>query len=96
MVPSFYHIVRMSPVLRHLEPDPAALVGRLPTASSGETTMIRAALSLIPASWLRQDGIEPEPFRLEDIGGLDANNTRALLEAIAIQAGHAEVLGQEL
>lgn len=80
-----------SPTLRRRDPDPAALLREYATASSGARTMIAAAISLLPGGLL-PDGVKIPPFRLNDVSSLDGENTRALLEAIAIQAGHIEVL----
>jgi hypothetical protein len=84
----------------------ASMVRHYPVASSGERIMISAALSLIPKPWLEEVyediGVNhpstplplpvPAELRLSGIGSLDAGNTRALIEAIAIVAGHPEVL----
>lgn len=74
-----------------------AMRRRLGTASSGERAVILAALSLLPDTWvedvLGQDAVAELPvFRLNDTYPLDADNTRALVEAIAIQTQHPEVL----
>lgn len=73
------------------DPEPERLVRRLGTASGGESVMIRAALSLLPQGWLPESAAEVE-FRLEDVARLDGNNTRALLEVIALKAQHPEAL----
>jgi hypothetical protein len=93
MTREYEMLIRNSHVLMEFadDPDPARLVARLGTASSGTQVMIRAALSLVPKEWLPESARDLE-FRLDDVGVLDARNTRALLEAIALQADHPEVL----
>lgn len=75
-----------------------AMVRRLGTASSGERAMILAAISLLPEAWV-EEALEGESstlsipsFRLNDLGSLDGQNVRSLVEAIAIHADHAEVV----
>jgi hypothetical protein len=90
---AYKHLIATAPTLAEFKDNanPERLVARLGVASSGEGVMTAAALSFIPRDWL------PVPardvcFRLDDTGALDANNLRALIEAVAIQAGHIEVL----
>lgn len=90
---AFENILGEAPALRRYaeEADYEVAIERMVraygAASSGERVMIAAALSLLPEAWL-PDHIKAPPFRLSDAGSLDADNTHALLEAIAIQAGH--------
>jgi len=88
MTEAFLHLMRNSHVLSYRSADPAALARGLNGASSGEAKMIRAALSLLPAWLLSEHDIHVEPLRLEEVGGLDAENAFALLEAISIAAGY--------
>lgn len=64
-----------------------------PSASGGERTLIRAAFSLSP--WLAEftDGVCAEPFRLDQVSGLDAGNARGLLMAIAPETGNPALGG---
>lgn len=89
----YLHMINNAPSLAEFadDPDPERLVRRLGTASSGEKVMIAAALSFVPEAWL-SDSAGKVPFRLNDAGSLDGGNTRALLEAVAIQASHEEAL----
>ncbi len=90
---AYLHMINNAPSLAQFadDPDPERLVRRLGTASSGESVMIAAALSLVPDTWL-PDSAGKVPFRLNDVGSLDAGNTRAMLEAVAIQAAQEEAL----
>lgn len=59
--------------------------------------MIAAALSLIPEAWVEECladlSLQIPPLRLCDFSVLDRSNLRSLLEAIAIEADHPEVMG---
>lgn len=93
MTKSYLHLINTAHSLARFadDPDPERLVAALGYASSGESVMIRAALSLIPRGWL-PPAAQDLPLRLSDVS-CDAGNCRALLEAIALEAGHPEVLG---
>lgn len=73
-----------------------AMLRQLRVASSGERVMILAAFSLLPTAWLKgvvdeDTAREIPPLRLSDASPLDADNTKALVEAIALHTGHPEV-----
>lgn len=104
MTRAFEHLVHHAHSLHEFEDMSGseriqAMVRRLGTASSGQQAVILAALDLLPEAWV-EDALEAagllssiQPFRLNDLGLLDGQNTRAVVEAIAIQADHPEVVG---
>lgn len=102
MTNAFEHFINRAHSLRPFRALPdtqriPAMKRRLGTASNGERAVILAALSLLPSPWvddlLGEDVVAQIPaFRLADVYPLDRNNTRALLEAIAVQTDHTEVL----
>lgn len=106
MIRGFRHIVQEGPSLREFRdlldaPDAAAeaMLRRYGTASGGEGVMISAALSLVPPGrlkdWLADDAQKVPPFRLDEVGRLDRRNLRALLEAVAMEAGYLDEVGRD-
>ena len=67
--------------------NPDAMLKHFGRASGGERVLIAAALSLLhPLD--RPEGAEKVLIQLYNVGSLDHQNTRILLRAIEIEAGH--------